>query len=241
MMYSKEFSVGQSFQKDQSKKNYYKWEVWIEPKENNLSDIDYVEYLLHPTFPNRLRKSDDHTSNFRIKSKGWGEFRIDISITKISGEVIKLWHWLSLSNDKTEVVSRGGPEEEEEETKPKKVYISYSKIDTRTAQLVESMLTDLGMQVASGSDIKPGVPITDYIKKSIDDADAIVTINPGIENDWQKLEIKIAEDFSKTIIPLDASGESKEKKSFFSSGMYLDEEYGENLKALGEHIKNIKS
>ena len=152
MMYSKEFSVAQNSQKDKSKKDFYKWAVWIEANESDLSAIDHVEYLLHPTFPNRLRKSDDHASNFKIESKGWGEFRIDISITKNSGEVIKLWHWLSLSDDEIEVVSRGGTEEE---TKPKKVYISYSKIDTRAAQLVESMLTDLGMEVASGSDIQP--------------------------------------------------------------------------------------
>lgn len=240
MMYSKEFSVGQSSQKDKSKKDYYKWAVWIEANESDISDIDHVKYLLHPTFPNRLRKSDDPSSNFKIESKGWGEFRIDISITKTSGDVIKLWHWLSLSDDKTQVVSRGG-QEGDEETQPKKVYISYSKIDTRTAQLLESMLTDLGMEVASGSDIEPGVSITDHIEKSINDADAIVTINPEMENDWQKLEIKIAEDFSKTIIPLDAIAESEEKKSFFSSGIYSDEAYGKNLKALGDQIKNIKS
>ena len=239
MMYSKEYSVGQNSQKDKSKKDYYKWAVWIDANESDLSDIDHVEYLLHPTFPNRLRQSDDPSSNFKIESKGWGEFRIDISITKISGEVIKLGHWLSLSDDNTQVVRRGGPEEEE--TEPKKVYISYSKIDTGTAQLVESMLTDLGMKEASGSDIQPGVPISEYIEKSIDNADAIITINPGMENDWQKLEIKIAEDFSKTIIPLDVSGDSEESKSLFSSRMYSDEEYGENLKALGDKIKNIKS
>jgi len=237
MMHSNEFTVGQTSQKDDNKKDYYKWSVWIEPNESELSEIDYVEYLLHPTFPNRLRTSNDATSNFKIDSTGWGEFRIDISISKKSGDIIQLAHWLSLSDDQNEVVSRGV---EEAVTEPKKVYISYSKIDTRTAQLVESMLTDLGMDVSTGSDIEPGMVIKDYIEQSIDNADAIITINPGKENDWQKLEIDIANDFSKKIIPLDASDDSEENISLFSSQINLEDEYGENVKALGDQIKNIK-
>ena len=128
-----------------------------------------------------------------------------------------------------DVVERGAPEPEIS----KKVYISYSKIDTRKAQLLETMLTDLGMEVASGSDIEPGRPIQEYIEESISEADAVITINSDQENDWQKAELQIAEELSKTIIPMDDILAEEEEKSVFKSKVYSDSDYGENLKSLG--------
>ena len=237
MIYSKEYVVEQDSQRDDTKKNYYKWAVWIKALEGDLSEVERVEYLLHPTFPNRLRISSDASNGFRIESKGWGEFRIDISIIKKeSAGMLQLAHWLVLSDEDNEVVSRGVPDEIE----AKKVYISYSKIDTRTAQTLENMLADLGMEVASGSDIQPGVSMKKYIEESIDSADVVITINPGNENDWQKAEIEIAEGFQKNIIPIDSIIDTEESTSVFSSNKYSEEDYGSTLKSLGNQIKNLK-
>ncbi|MEM7086108.1 MAG: pYEATS domain-containing protein [Bacteroidota bacterium] len=236
MMFSKEYITAQSSTKSETRKNYFNWAIWIESGESDIADIESVVYLLHSTFKNRVHKFTDPSTNFKIESSGWGEFRVEISITKKSGETLQLAHWLSLGDDDMDVVERGAPEPEIQ----KKVYISYSKIDTRTAQRLETMLTDLGMEVASGSDIEPGRPIQEYIEESISEADAVITINSNQQNDWQEAELQIAEKLSKTIIPMEDILEKEDEKSVFRSKVYSDREYGENLKSLGSHIKKLK-
>lgn len=236
MMFSKEYITAQSSTKSTSRKNYFNWAIWIENGESDIADIESVVYLLHSTFKNRVHRFTDPSTNFKIESSGWGEFRVEITVTKKTGESLQLAHWLSLGDDDMDVVERGAPEPEIS----KKVYISYSKIDTRKAQLLETMLTDLGMEVASGSDIEPGRPIQEYIEESISEADAVITINSDQENDWQKAELQIAEELSKTIIPMDDILAEEEEKSVFKSKVYSDSDYGENLKSLGSQIKKLK-
>lgn len=236
MIFSKEYFVDQTSSKHESRKDYYEWAIWIVSAESDISEIEYVEYLLHSTFKNRLRKITDPSEGFRLESAGWGEFRVEISIVKKSGETIQLAHWLSLGNDNDDVIARGAPPEIEQ----KKVYISYSKIDERTAQLLESMLIDLGMEVASGSDIKPGVPINEYIEESIKEADAVITINADQQNYWQKTEIEIAEGLAKTIIPMDQILDQTEEESPLKSRFYSDEDYGVKLKSMGDKFTNLK-
>jgi hypothetical protein len=237
MNYSKEYQVGQSSSMDASKKDYYQWAIWIESGESDISEIEYVEYLLHPTFKNRLRKVTNPADGFRLESAGWGEFLININITKKSGEVIQIGHWLSLGTESDDVMARGVVPSE---LKPKKVYISYSRIEERTAQLLESMLIDLGMEVSSGYDIEPGVSINEYIEESIKAADAVITINSDRENDWQKTEIKIAKSMDKTIIPMDKILDQSEDTSQVKSRFYSDEDYGNKLKAMGNKFTNLK-
>ena len=236
MMFSKEYITAQSSTKSKDKKDYYKWAIWIENGESDIADIKSVVYHLHSTFKNRIREFTDPSTNFKIESSGWGEFRIDITITKKSGETLQLVHWLALGDEDMDVVERGVSEPEIQ----KKVYISYSKIDTRKAQLLESMLTDLGMDVASGSDIEPGRPIQEYIEESISEADAVITINSEQENDWQKAELQIAKKLSKTIIPMEEILQKEEENSKFRSRVYSDMDYGANLKSLGSQIKKLK-
>ena len=68
MNYLKEFKIGQSALRDSSRKDYYKWEIWIENGNHDISEIDYVQYLLHSTFRNRLRTGSALTESFKIKS-----------------------------------------------------------------------------------------------------------------------------------------------------------------------------
>jgi len=236
MMFSKEYITAQSSTKSTTNENYYNWAIWIENGESDIADIESVIYLLHSTFKNRVHEFTDPSTNFKIESSGWGEFRVEITIKKKSGESLQLAHWLALGDDDLDVVERGAPEPEIQ----KKVYISYSKIDTRKAQLLEAMLTDLGMEVASGSDIEPGRLIQEYIEESISEADVVITINSDQENNWQKTELQMAKDLSKTIIPMEDILKEEDEKSVFKSRVYSDMDYGENLKSLGSQIKKLK-
>ena len=235
MINLKEYTTGQSAHKDSDKKDYYKWAIWIENGESDISEIDYVEYLLHSTFKNRLRKATNLSDKFKIESSGWGEFNIEITVVKKNGERLQLSHWLTLGDGYESVNVKS----EAPELKLSKVYISHSDADTRTAQQLEYMLTDLGMDVVSASDVDPGNSIEDYIIDSITSSDAVITINSENESDWQKAEIKIADKLSKKIIPLYSIIDEEEKKSSFSSRLDLDESYGNILKDLGGQINKL--
>lgn len=236
--YTKEYKIGQSSKKDSNRKDYYKWEVWIENGENDISEIDYVEYLLHSTFNNRLRKSTDASSSFKIESSGWGEFRVEITIAKKSGTTFQMAHWLKLSDDYNSLNT-----EEESNVLKKKIFISHSNLDTRKAEQLISILSDLGMEASSSSDIDPGVSIFNYISDEINSSDVVMTINADKDNAWQKAELEIAENLSKRIIPIETFFDSQndiQNISSKSSYINIDDSYAENLKNLGDEIKKLK-
>lgn len=236
MIYSEEYKIGQSSAKDLSVKDYYEWAIWIEPNPRQLSEIEYVEYLLHPTFKNRLRKVEDLKSGFRLESKGWGEFLIEISIFKKNGERLQLTHWLELKDNYTTIEE----EIKNPDFKGKKVYISYSKIDSRKAKTLASLLVDLGMKVSSGSHYQAGVPIEDYIENSIDTADLVININSERPTAWHQSELDFAQKKSKEIISMDNIIDAGMEKSSFKSRHIADSSYGKNLKTLENHFKSIK-
>ena len=58
----------------------YQWKVFVDEDDSRLDIISSVTYLLHPTFINPLRISEDGKNKFEITSIGWGEFDIQITI-----------------------------------------------------------------------------------------------------------------------------------------------------------------
>ncbi len=236
-MYMKDFKIGQSAERDPSRKDYYKWEIWVEDGDRSISEIDRVEYLLHSTFRNRLRTGKAETENFRIKSSGWGEFSVGITIFLKSGEELQTSHWLTLGDD----YHTARVKEEAVEEQPSKVYLSYSDADAREAKALTTMLTDLGMDVISTIDIDPGVSVEEFIVRSITDSDAIITINADTANNWQMAEIQLANDLSKKVIPIeDIVGADETSRMKKSKRAILDRSYEKDLKALGSQIKKLK-
>lgn len=60
-----------------------KWKIWLKGVNANGEDeplpyIDYVEYLLHDTFEQPLRKVTEYP--FTLQEKGWGEFDMKIML-----------------------------------------------------------------------------------------------------------------------------------------------------------------
>lgn len=45
-----------------------------------LKKVQKVEYLLHPTFKDRLRTSHDRSNHFLIEFWAWGTFLVDVTI-----------------------------------------------------------------------------------------------------------------------------------------------------------------
>ncbi len=76
--------------------NWWNWSVWIEGSSEELNAVSSVEWRLHPTFANPIRRRDDRNTNFRLDTSGWGAFPIHASVYMKSGVIEKLQHYLKL-------------------------------------------------------------------------------------------------------------------------------------------------
>ncbi len=57
--------------------DWWSWTVYIDDlTQGELDSIKYVEYYLHPSFKNPIKRSRSSRDNFSITAKGWGTFEI---------------------------------------------------------------------------------------------------------------------------------------------------------------------
>ena len=79
----------------------WEWTVYITAARDVLSQIDCVEYTLHPTFPKPIQTicsiGDDRTP-FGLSATGWGEFQIRIRVFKKDKRIVELTHDLKLGH-----------------------------------------------------------------------------------------------------------------------------------------------
>jgi len=76
------------------------WEAFIDDNDTGeLDDIKFVEYVLHPTFINPIRKSYDRQNKFMIDTNGWGTFILKAFVFKNDGTKVKLEHLIKLEYD----------------------------------------------------------------------------------------------------------------------------------------------
>lgn len=55
--------------------HWWSWTAFIDANEgDSINDIKYVEYQLHSSFKNPIKKSRKASDNFSITLKGWGTF-----------------------------------------------------------------------------------------------------------------------------------------------------------------------
>lgn len=79
--------------------NWFEWCVFVDEDFETLKNIKYVEYILHPTFPDPIRRTIDRSQKFALYSSGWGEFIIRIKVGFEDGKVINDKYSLSLDTD----------------------------------------------------------------------------------------------------------------------------------------------
>jgi len=76
---------------------WFEWTVFVDEGEEVLEQIEAVEYLLHRTFPNPLRKQTNPEDKFSISGSGWGEFTIKITVFFDNGGRLETSYYLDLS------------------------------------------------------------------------------------------------------------------------------------------------
>jgi transcription initiation factor IIF auxiliary subunit len=76
--------------------DWWAWSVWIEGDDDALDQVEFVEWRLHPTFPNPVRRVTDRGTRFRLETGGWGVFPIVARVHMKDGSDTQLRHQLSL-------------------------------------------------------------------------------------------------------------------------------------------------
>jgi transcription initiation factor IIF auxiliary subunit len=166
-------------------KDRWEWSVWIDGPTERLDEIAYVEYILHPTFAQPVRRVEDRGSQFRLDSRGWGEFMIHASVATHAGKTQRLDHWLRLIDQNRSAGMRVVDVE-----KPT-IFLSYSRVDSRIAEeLIRSLEKDNGYEVLSDDQLNSNEPVARSIKSLISRTDALVALIPDeISSQWVLAEI----------------------------------------------------
>ena len=87
-------------------KDYWEWEAFIDDNgSGELDEIEYVEYILHPTFKDPVRKIRSRRTNFTMETAGWGTFSLKAYLNKKDGTIKKLDLEIVLKNRPPEGVS----------------------------------------------------------------------------------------------------------------------------------------
>lgn len=90
-------------QKSNNRNDYWDWTIFIKGPEDALEKIEYVEYTLHPTFPNPVRIVNERGYGpyaFPLSTSGWGTFTVKIKVYYKDGTYQRVTHALKFVDQK---------------------------------------------------------------------------------------------------------------------------------------------
>ncbi len=183
--------------------DWWEWAVWIEGPDKVLDEIESVEYFLHSTFPDPLRRKTNRTEKFRIESSGWGEFMIKVHILTRKGVQFKTQHWLTLDYPTTSSrsVSSGAIFTKPGHEKPT-LFLSAGVSELRFGNELGSALEKLGCEVLKMEDAPPDVPWDKAILLLMKRCDLLVMLIYGGLTSWGIRQISAALDRKLPILPV---------------------------------------
>ena len=76
-------------------REHYHIRIWLDGPEEDLDQVEYVVYVLHPTFRNRTRRAKNRDKKFEISIWTWGLFVIQTSIHFKNGQIKDIKYYLS--------------------------------------------------------------------------------------------------------------------------------------------------
>jgi len=202
--------IKQSSEREDEDQNYWNWSIWIDASDEIINQIDMVEYILHPTFYNRVRRITTKEDKFILSSKGWGEFMIHIKIyVSNKEEPIQKKHYLNLFSDEIEM-SEIKPEIKTkvkskvkanvQKAKPKTVFISSAMSDYKKVEELTNELNKNKIEVKTQETIEIESNFTEDLNNAIEASDVFILY--GLENltKSQEFELNVAIDANKEII-----------------------------------------
>jgi transcription initiation factor IIF auxiliary subunit len=76
--------------------DYWQWSVCLDGTQEELDSVEYVTYILDPTFNEPVRIVGDRTTNFRLTTFASGAFTIHANIMHRDGQETTVQHDLVL-------------------------------------------------------------------------------------------------------------------------------------------------
>lgn len=80
------------------KQEFYKWKIFVDASNNELENIDSVEYELHPSIPNSYRPVANRNSKFALIFNSWGGFVVRMTVIFKNGTTETFLHHLNSDN-----------------------------------------------------------------------------------------------------------------------------------------------
>ena len=183
--------------------NWWEWSVWVEGEKEDLKRIEFVEYTLHPTFPDPVRRVINIGSKFRLNASGWGGFTIRALVVTKSGEKKTLRHNLQLDASAAEAGGeRAAAKGAAEEGAPRTFFLSSNVSDAMFAGVLEKALRDAGAKVRRVTDESSDLPFEDSINKALAHCDFALFIISATPSAWTKREVEAAGAHGIPIIPV---------------------------------------
>jgi transcription initiation factor IIF auxiliary subunit len=79
--------------------DWYEWCIFVDSPAPVVNEIEFVEYRLHPTFPDPIREIRDFSHRFVLMSSGWGTFTVHARVRFKDGSITTYKHHLDLSSE----------------------------------------------------------------------------------------------------------------------------------------------
>jgi len=177
-------------------KDWWKWAVWIDGPREELDELNFVEYFLHPTFPNPVKQIRDRGTQFRLDASGWGGFRINVTLHFKDGsreklsKMLQLWYPTDIESD-TIVPD-----------KSVNVILSVSIDQQEAGVRVARYLENKGIKVHRMSDLNQNVPWEIQLTELIENASAFIAVLGPKGSTWVEREIQYALKSAIPIIPI---------------------------------------
>jgi hypothetical protein len=207
-----------------SGEGWWEWEVWLEGELSELDDVESVTYFLHPTFPEPLQVRTNREDAFRLRSSGWGEFKIRAKLSRRDGRHEELTHDLKLEGC--------------EESRPvlPTIFVTSSMADARAAKEIrQSLQKEMSFVDPSQLELERDVPCS--LDTLVEGSDALVAVVSEGVSPWQVQEIRLARKHGVPVIPV-LLGEASFPEELGSAQPIRLEVGGANEKASLEELAN---
>jgi hypothetical protein len=159
---------------------WWNWSLWLEGAEDDLDEIEYVEYILHPTFPNPVQKVSDRSTNFRLSTRGWGEFNVKVRVHTDDDEVIVLEHWLELD----EIAPTKGGERFSIKEESLRLYLSSGVADIEFVYQLKEALQHDGVEVLLKEDMRYEETLESILETRRRSIQAGLLVISDVRNPW---------------------------------------------------------
>jgi hypothetical protein len=77
--------------------NQWRWTIFVDADNDTLSQIECVDYILHPTFDPPVQASCTSENNFAFSATGWGTFEVGVRVRFRNGTEKQLTHMLTFA------------------------------------------------------------------------------------------------------------------------------------------------